>query len=236
MNKEYITILLKDNYAYIQNEEYEKEKIIKKIKVLKQDSSKFKIEKEETEKKLVYSLSFEKSKEQWTVHLKIPKKYIENNEQQIEILDTWYHNYNQKKYLQTLKAILIVATISVGGIAFKEPIMEKFNSVIEHLKDTTLPDEIDNLEREISIHSGHYYDPAGRFVYPYYGHGCVLSSDKTISVPDRIKLYCEEHDLEYLEEDALQKYAYLYNDQMELGNAIDLREIKKEEQKKLKKD
>ena len=99
-----------------------------------------------------------------------------------------------------------------------------------------LTDEVGDLEDEILIHSGYGCTPDGKSISPYLDHGCVFSDDKTLSVGERISLYCEEHDLEYMymTQIAIEKYNHLINDDKEFADTIDLKEIEKEYSQKQK--
>lgn len=177
----------------------------------------------------VYQLVLKNGKEEDTYKIVFPKKYQEHNTNYMNEFDMWV-NKHKKSNLAKLKLAAVVCGISIAGTSIAyEPVI---SPIIENVTDL-FPNEVDALEREILIHSGHYEED-GRQVYPQYDHDCVFVDDKTISVEERISIYCEEHGLEYLEEAALQKYYYLYHDQMELANSIDLEKLEKEEKQKVK--
>lgn len=231
MKKTINDIRFYDDCAYSENEPYEKKDIIGAIKSLKEESTdKIRITKSETGKKIQYIFNFDNE----TMNIIIPKKYSEENKQYIELLDKWYSE-NRKQLIRSLKkASIITALAAAGLVAFHKPIKDGAEKAADFISDL-MTDEVGNLEDEIEIHSGHGHTPDGSSISPFLEHSCKLGDDKIISVQDRIRRYCEENELEYLEERAIQKYEYLLKDDIESANEIELKKLEKEYKKSLKK-
>lgn len=190
------------------------------------------IKKNCTEKCIRYELDLDDKGKCENNVIIFPKKYIEQNQEYIKELDKWIKFY-KKTILERLKVLAIACAFTVvGTYLVREPLEDVVDKAIEDVKEL-LTDEVADLEWEILIHSGHAIVDTGK-VSPIYDHGCKFIDNKSISVEKRIELYCEEHNLEYLQDEALLKYKYLFNDEMELGNSIDLKKIEKQHKKSLK--
>ena len=216
-----------DDDAYIDKVKTTKEETFKYIKELRISEENSKIKKRVIEGgTIIYTLKSSISKKE--IHFS--SRYLDSNKEYIDILDKW-EKEDKTKDLKQLRSILIACAVSAGTATI---LHEPATKVLEKMKDgleVLLTDEVGNLEREIAIHSGHGIAPNGEEISPYLGHSCVLGSDKSISVEDRIVNYCEKYDLEYMQEAAIEKYDLYYYDNVEEGKKIDLREIEKEHKK-----
>jgi len=224
-------IIFYDDYA-LNNENYilEKDEVMAELLYFKSTSTTNSIKKKQDKiGNISYSIKLKHGDKESNYKIRFSKRYLNKNKGYINMFDNWVKNHKMNK-LRRLKlaALLCGATIVTTKVAY-EPAEEKLTELAEMLDDLFV-DEVGLLDRDILIHAG-YYTIEGRLVYPQYGHGCVFVDDKTISVPERISIYCKENELEYLEEEALKKYNYLYHDQTELGMSIDLKEIEKSKQK-----
>lgn len=210
--------------AYCGGNYYQKEQIVKALEAARLSAEEKNIKKGTNHAKaIIYKFTMD----DMLVNLYISKRYEQMNKEYINIFDRWERK-DKKSHLKKLKLIAITAAISAGvtTIAY-EPVKETIKTFIEKTNDL-LTDEVGDLENEILIHSGYGYTPDGKSISPYLDHGCVLSDDKNLSIQERISLYCEEHDLEYIKEIALEKYNHLINDDKEFANTIDLKEIEQE--------
>ena len=158
------------------------------------------------------------------VNLYISKRYEEMNKEYINIFNKWERK-DKKRYLKKLKLVAFTSAISVGAtVVAYEPVKEVIRICADKANDL-LTDEVGDLENEILIHSGYGYTPDGRSISPYLNHGCVFSDDKSLSIQERIALYSEQNNLEYMTQIAIEKYNHLINDDKEFADIIDLKEI-----------
>lgn len=228
--KQYDDIYFYDIAAYTKTTPLSKKKILKQLKELRITANKKETKKKITERgSIIYSLKIDKD----NIRIHFCSSYLETNKKYIEELDKWEKADRKGKLKELRKALIILAT-TAGATTIVNQNLDKIIVEVEDL----LTDEVSNLEREIRIHSGHEFTPDDRKVSPYLGHGCVLGSDKTIPVEDRIKNYCEENELTYMIEPAIQKYELYYKDDVEKAEKIDLKQMEKKykENKKSKKN
>lgn len=167
------------------------------------------------------------------INIQISKRFEKDSEEYINKFDAWIRK-DKRNLLKKLKLVAITSAISIGAttVAY-EPLKEGIGTVIE-AADDLFTDEVGDLENELQIHSGYAYTPDGRNVIPYLDHGCILDEDKTLSVEEKIKKYCEENNLEYMTEIALEKWYHLINEDKEFAETINLKKVEKEYKEKQK--
>lgn len=218
--KQYKDVYFLDTAAYTNVTPLSKKKLLNELK-----NSRITAHKKETKKKvtdrgsIIYSLKIDED----NIRIHFSNKYLEINKKYIEELDKWQKADRNGKLKELRKALIIIAA-TAGATTIVNQNLDKIIVEVEEL----LTDEVDDLEREIRIHSGHEFAPDGKEVSPYLGHDCVLGSDKSISVKDRIVNYCEKYDLEYMREAAIEKYDLYFKDNVKEAEKIDLKEIEKE--------
>lgn len=199
-------------YAICEKEIYLKGEILKAIESNYIDSEKKKIKKTVDNKKIIYQFILDDKQ----INIYMPNKYELDNLEYMDIFDKWIQN-NKKDFLKKLRLAVIVATASVAATA----------ASYESIKDL-LTDEVQDLENELLIHSGNAKTPDGRNVSPFLGHGCVFDEDTSLTIEERIEDYCEDHDLDYMTEIAIEKWNHLNSGNEEFAETIDLKEIEKE--------
>ena len=211
--------------AFYKGEFYQKKQIVEKLEEAILSAEKKKIMVDSNRYSIIYKFTIN----DMHVDLHISKKYEKLNQEYINIFNSLIRK-NRKKQLKTLKLLVITSAISAGVTAISyEPAketLEKFIVTIENL--LTDVDEVEALENELLIHSGYGYTPDGRNISPFLGHGCIFSTDKELSVEQRISLYCEEHDLTYMASIAIEKYNHLMNGNKEFADTIQLKQIEQE--------
>lgn len=218
--KQYEDVYFLDNAAYTNVTPLSKKQLLNELKKERITAHKKETKKKVTERgSIIYSLKIDK----YNIRIHFSSKYLEINKKYIEELDKW-EKADRKGKLKELRKTLIIIAATAGATTIVNQNLDKIIVEVEDL----LTDEVSDLEREIKIHSGHETTPDGKEVSPYLGHGCVLGSDKSISVQDRIVNYCEKYDLEYMKEAAIEKYELYYRDNIEEAEKIDLKEIEKE--------
>lgn len=140
--------------------------------------------------------------------------YICEFERQIE---------NQKKRKNgRIKFISLALILSIdGAFLLRKPI----TSAIDEFKSLQC---IQDLNDELLIHSGHGEIIYERSVNPALDHNCVFDSDKSMSIEERISEYCDENGLDFMEDKVLEKWDYLYNNDISSADKINLKSIFKE--------
>lgn len=89
---------------------------------------------------------------------------------------------------------------------------------------------IDEIEREINVHSGHEVMVDGTITNPKLDHGCEFPGDGAFEdrMADKMR---EQGYHEATIEAAVEKFELQYDDEMELANKIDLKQIEKDAKK-----
>ena len=149
-------------------------------------------------------------------------KYIAEFERKIE---------NQKKRNKNrIKIVSLALILSIdGAFLLKKPISNFVSGI-----NGKLTDKVQDLDDELLIHSGHGEVIYEKSVSPSVDHDCVFDSDKNISIEDRISKYCSDNDLDYMKDKVLEKWDYLYNNDMKSADEINLKKISKEHNKEVK--
>ena len=217
-------VYFRDTYAFTKEGTYSKMEVIEGLRHLRSLACKRSIKKIINENgKLIYKLKLDKIK----IRISIPKKCIKDNIEIIKELDNLVKR-DKIDALNELKKLAITSALTLGiTVTAYEPIKEALEKVEDDIVDI-MTDEVGILEREIRIHSGTEITDDGRTVSPFLPHDCALDSNKDLSIEEKIQKYCEEHDLQYMTEIALEKYSQLSYGNIDFGNSIDLKEIEEE--------
>lgn len=213
---------------------YSKNDIFESIKVAREESTIKSVKKHynTTLDLLVYTFRFNTN----TGIIKIPKSYIDNNKEYIETFEKW--SLQDSKTINKARVGLVtlgVVSIFSAGVKLSGPVYQLENNIKNVLIDI-FDNPIDNLDREIRIHTGYERTDDGRKVLEELGHDCVLNIDESekadFNVDEKaeaIKRYCDEYDLgEEVAYEAVRKLNYYRDDEEDLAKDINLKAIYKE--------
>ena len=207
--------------AFYEGNYYPKNKIIKTLEEarLSADNKKIKIDNN------IYSIIYKFTIDDIMVNLHILKAYEQLNQEYISMFNSWIRN-DRKKYLKKLKIVVITSAISVSATAVLYESLKEALGICSEKAENLLTDEVGDLENELLIHAGYTQD--SRNISPFLEHSCVLDEDKSLSIEERITLYCEEHNISYMAPIAIEKYDHLINGNKEFSDTIDLKQVEQE--------
>lgn len=181
------------------------------------------LDKQESESFITYVL--ETYNEYMTINF--DKKYLKNNEVYMNFFEKLIKKRKRINYINValISSLLVIGTITLAKNDFNIDTLRR--NIKIHRINKSDDYAISNLDRELEIHTGNAIDSSGKVIEPQYEHDCLFEGGKEIPIDIRIKNYCKS----YLTDDktftnyVLQKFEYLYNDETDKAEIINLNDI-----------